>query len=35
MELFEIMDTFMTQVLEWEEFEADMATNPFNNPALA
>lgn len=30
MEWFEIMDTCMTEVAEWEEFEADMATNPWD-----
>lgn len=30
MEQFEIMDTYMTEVAEWEDFEADMATNPWD-----
>ena len=27
----EYMDTFMTEVLEWLEYEADMETHPFDN----
>lgn len=30
MEQFEIMDTYMTEVAEWADFEADMATNPWD-----
>lgn len=29
MELFEIMDTYMTEVAEWEDFEEDTKTNPW------
>ncbi len=31
MEHFEWMDTMMTDLLEWEDFEADMATNPYSD----
>ena len=34
MERFEWMDTCMCEVAAWEEFEADMATNPYNDPWL-
>ena len=31
MELFEIMDTYMTEVQEWLDFEADLAEgNPWD-----
>lgn len=30
MEQFEIMDTYMTEVAEWEDFKADTATNPWD-----
>lgn len=31
MELFEIMDTYMTEVREWADFEADLAEgNPWD-----
>lgn len=33
-EYFEMMDTFMTEMQEWEDFEADMATNPYDDPWL-
>ena len=29
MELFEIMDTYMSEVAEWEDFEEDTKTNPW------
>ena len=29
MELFEIMDTNMSEVAEWEDYEADTLTNPW------
>lgn len=32
MEYFEYMDTMMTEVRNWEEYEADMETNPFDDP---
>ena len=35
MEYFEIMDTNLAELREWEEFEADMASNPFEDPWLA
>ena len=31
MEYFEAMDTAMTEVREWEDYEADMATNPYSD----
>lgn len=34
MEYFEAMDTAMTEVREWEDYEADMATNPFDDPRI-
>lgn len=31
MEIFEMMDTYMTEVREWEDFEADLAEgNPWD-----
>ena len=33
MEFFEMMDTFMTEVAEWMEYEADMETDPFRKEA--
>lgn len=30
MEYFEYMDTMMTEVRDWEEYEADMATDPYD-----
>ena len=30
MEYFEIMDTNLTEVQEWFDFEADMATHPYD-----
>ena len=30
MEYFEIMDTNLTEVQEWLDFEADMATHPYH-----
>ena len=32
MEYFEIMDTNLTELAEWLDFEADMATNPYDDP---
>lgn len=34
-EYFEIMDTNYAELREWEDFEADMATNPYDDPWLA
>ena len=34
MEYFEIMDTNLTELADWEAFEADMATNPYDDPFL-
>ena len=31
MEYFEIMDTNLTELQEWLDFEADMATNPYDD----
>ena len=31
MEYFEIMDTNLTELAEWLDFEADMATDPYRN----
>ena len=31
MEYFEIMDTNLTELQEWLDFEADMATDPYRN----
>lgn len=31
MERFEWMDTLMTELTDWEAFEADMATDPFGD----
>jgi hypothetical protein len=33
-EYFEIIGDAMDDVLEWEDFEADMATNPYDDPWL-
>jgi hypothetical protein len=30
MEYFEIMDTNLTELQEWLDFEADMATHPYD-----
>lgn len=32
MEHFEYMDTMMTELRDWEEYEADMEINPFDDP---
>ena len=34
MERFEMMDTMMTEVAEWMDYEADMETNPFDDPRI-
>ena len=34
-DFFEIWGDAMDEVKEWEDFLADMATNPFNDPRLA
>lgn len=34
-EYFEIMDTNYAELREWDDFEADMATNPYGDPWLA
>jgi hypothetical protein len=31
---FEIIGDAMDEVQEWEDFEADMATNPYDDPWL-
>ena len=35
MEQFEIMADAMEEFQEWEDFEADMATNPYDDPQFA
>ena len=34
-EYYEIMNTYLTEVQEWMDFEADMATNPYDDPWLS
>lgn len=34
MEMMEIWGDAMDEVREWEDFEADMATNPYDDPWL-
>lgn len=29
-EVFEMYDTYMTEVAEWEDYEADTLTNPWD-----
>ena len=31
-EMFEIIGDYIDEVTEWEAYEADMDTNPFNDP---
>jgi len=35
MEQFEIMSDLMEEMANWETFEADMATNPYDDPFFA
>ena len=35
MEYFEMMNTNLCEMAEWLDFEADMATNPFDDPLFA
>ena len=34
-ERFEWMDTILTEWKEWQDYEADMATNPYNDEFFA
>lgn len=31
-EYFEYMDTCLSELAEWDDYEADMATNPYDDP---
>jgi hypothetical protein len=33
-EYFEMVDTFMSEVQEWEDYLADMETNPYDDPRI-
>ena len=35
MEYFEMMNTNLCEMAEWLDYEADMATNPYNDPWLS
>ena len=35
MEYYEMMNTYLTEVAEWIDFEEDMKTNPYDDPMFA